>query len=514
MRTKESIKNISVSLLSQIIVILLGFISRKVFLDSLGSEYLGINGLMTNVLSMLGLVESGIGVSIVYNLYKPLAEKDEKKVISLIQLYKKTYIILALIVLAVSICIYPIMIKITKSDISYQYITIVYFIFVFKNILSYLYAHKWSLINADQKGYVLARINIIFTIVTLGVRIIILNITKSYILYLSIEIIIIMIQNVFNSHVVDKYYPYIKSKEKIELDKATKDNIVKNVKALFLHNIGGYCVNGTDNILISIFINLKTVGLYSNYTMVIGQLGNLVTPILGGINASVGNLIATESKDKSYEVFKVTYLVNFWIYSFCVIFLFNLLEPFINWWIGIGFLIDKLTFVVVLVNFYITGMRISISTFKNKAGIFVQDKYMPLIEAVINLGTSILLVRYFGLAGIFMGTTISTLCIVFWNVPRLVYKNVFNKPLKEYFIRYIKYIVITLIIGYITTILCNSVVCKSLFISLIIKGIICVITVNLSYIIIFFKSVELNYIINIIKSLLINGKKTRINISV
>ena len=215
MRTKESIKNISVSLLSQIIVILLGFISRKVFLDSLGSEYLGINGLMTNVLSMLGLVESGIGVSIVYNLYKPLAEKDEKKVISLIQLYKKTYIILALIVLAVSICIYPIMIKITKSDISYQYITIVYFIFVFKNILSYLYAHKWSLINADQKGYVLARINIIFTIVTLGVRIIILNITKSYILYLSIEIIIIMIQNVFNSHVVDKYYPYIKSKEKI-----------------------------------------------------------------------------------------------------------------------------------------------------------------------------------------------------------------------------------------------------------------------------------------------------------
>ena len=236
------------------------------------------------------------------------------------------------------------------------------------------------MINADQKGYVLARINIIFTIVTLGVRIIILNITKSYILYLSIEIIIIMIQNVFNSHVVDKYYPYIKSKEKIELDKATKENIVKNVKALFLHNIGGYCVNGTDNILISIFINLKTVGLYSNYTMVIGQLGNLVTPILGGINASVGNLIATESKDKSYEVFKVTYLVNFWIYSFCVIFLFNLLEPFINWWIGIGFLIDKLTFVVVLVNFYITGMRISISTFKNKAGIFVQDKYMPLID--------------------------------------------------------------------------------------------------------------------------------------
>lgn len=513
MRTKESLKNISISLLSQIVIVLLGFISRKVFLDNLGSEYLGINGLMTNVLSMLGLVESGIGVSIVYNLYKPLAEKDENKIISLIQLYKKTYVILALIVMGLSIVIYPVMLKITKSNISYQYITIIYFIFVFKNILSYLYAHKWSLINADQKGYVLARVNIIFTILTLGIRIIILNITQSYVLYLLIEIIVIMIQNLFNSHVVDKYYPYIKVKYKIEVDIETKNNIVQNVKALFLHNIGGYCVNGTDNILISIFINLKTVGLYSNYTMIIGQLGNLVSPILGGINASVGNLIATESKDKSYEVFKVIYLVNFWIYSFCVIFLFNLLEPFINWWIGTGFLMDKLTFMVILVNFYITGMRISISTFKNKAGIFVQDKYMPLIEAVINLGASIVLVKYFGISGIFLGTTISTLCIVFWNVPRLVYKNVFNKPLKSYFIKYLEYIFITLITGIITTVLCNIFELENKFILLLIRGVVCVVAVNLIYTTIFFKTEQFKYILTIISGIKSNYINKRSKVS-
>ncbi len=509
MRTKESLKNISISLLSQIVVVILGFISRKIFVENLGSEYLGVNGLMTNLLSMLGLVESGIGVSIVYNLYKPLSEKDENRIISLIQLYKRTYIILALIVFALSIVIYPIMLKVTKSDISYRYITIVYFIFVFKNILSYLYAHKWSLINADQKGYVLARVNIIFTILTLGVRIIILSITKSYILYLLIEIIVILIQNLFNSYIVDKYYPYIRCKKRIDLDYDTKNNIKQNVKALFLHNIGGYCVNGTDNILISIFVNLKTVGLYSNYTMIIGQLGNLISPILGGINASVGNLIATESKDKSYEIFKVTYLVNFWIYSFSVIFLFNLLEPFINWWVGYGFLIDRLTFIVVLINFYITGMRVSISTFKNKAGIFVQDKYMPLIESVINLGSSIILVKYFGLAGIFLGTTISTLCIVFWNVPRLVYKNVFNKPLRGYFIKYFEYIFITLITGIITTMICNIFTLENTFLLLVVKGIVCVVTVNLMYIIIFLKNEQFKYIlriINIMKTSYINKK--------
>lgn len=506
MRTKESIKNISISMLSQIIVVILGFISRKVFIDNLGSEYLGINGLMSNVLSMLSLVESGIGVSIVYNLYKPLAQKDEKKIISLVQLYKKTYIFLAILVLGLSILIYPIMLRLIDKNISIIYISIVYFIFVLKNIISYLYAHKWSLINADQKGYVLTRVNILFTIITLGVRILVLNYTKSYILYLIIEIIVIMIQNLFNSKIVDKYYPYIKTREKFDVDTTVKNNIVRNVRALFLHNIGGYCVNGTDNILISAFINLKTVGLYSNYTMIIGQLGSLISPILGGINASIGNLIATENNDKSYDIFKVIYLVNFWIYSFCVIFLFNLLEPFINWWIGEGYLLDRVTFIVVLVNFYLTGMRISISTFKNKAGIFVQDRYMPLIEAVINLGASIILVKYIGLAGIFLGTTISTISIVFWNVPRLVYKNVFHKPLIQYFNRYIIYGILTIIVGGMTTFLCNILVEGNKFIDLCMRGIVCILVVNITYLLIFLKSKEFKYILEVFGNLLEKNK--------
>ncbi|NGT72980.1 oligosaccharide flippase family protein, partial [Clostridium perfringens] len=145
MRVKNSLRNISVNIVSQIIIVILGFISRKVFLNNLGTEYLGINGLFTNILSMLGLVESGIGVSIVYNLYKPLSENDEKKVISLVQLYKKTYAILAVIVLVLSLIIYPLALKLMNDSESISYITIIYFIFVIRNIISYLYAHKWSL---------------------------------------------------------------------------------------------------------------------------------------------------------------------------------------------------------------------------------------------------------------------------------------------------------------------------------------------------------------------------------
>ena len=496
MRTKNSIKNIYISILTQIIITLLGFVSRKVFLDSLGTEYLGVNGLLSNVLSMLSLVEGGIGTSIVYNLYKPLAENDEPRIIALVQLYKRLYGILAIVIFGLSLTLYPFLGILIKDGSTISSINIIYFIFVFKNMISYLNAHKWSLINADQKGYILAKYNLIFSVVTTISKIIVLLITNNYILFLLIEAAIFIIQNLWNGKVVNERYSYIRTKKKYIVEKDVKNNLITNVKALFLHNIGSYCVFGTDNILISAFISVKAVGLYSNYTMIISQLSSLLTPILGGIGASVGNLIATESKEKSYEVFNVTYFVNFWIYSVCVIFLYNLLEPFIEWWLGSGLLLDKLTFLTVLINFYISGMRNSIITFKSKAGIFDNDKYIPLIESLINLGSSIILVNYFGLAGIFMGTTISTITMPLWIQAKLVYNNIFNKSVKKYFEKYVIYLIITILVGSLTTYIC-SLISFNGFISLIVKGFICMVIPNIIYLIIFYRTKELQQILNI-----------------
>lgn len=499
MRTKNSIKNIYISILTQLIITILGFISRKVFIDNLGTEYLGVNGLLSNILSMLSLVEGGIGVSIVYNLYKPLADKDEPRIIALVQLYKKIYAVLAVVIFGLSLTLYPFLGILMKEGSEVKFINVIYFIFVGKNIISYLNAHKWSLINADQKGYILAKYNLIFNVLTTIVKIIVLIITRNYILFLLIETAIFIIQNLWNGRVVNKKYEYIKTKKKYYVEKDIKENLITNVKALFLHNIGSYCVFGTDNLLISSFINLKTVGLYSNYTMIIGQLSSLLSPILGGIGASVGNLIATESTEKNYEVFKVVMLINFWIYSFCAIFLFNLIEPFINWWLGEGLLLDKLTLIVILINFYITGMRSSIITFKSKAGIFKEDKYIPLIEAAINLGASIILVKHFGLAGIFMGTTISTITIPIWIQSKLVYNKVFNKSVIEYFKIYLLYIGLTIMGGVLTTFICDKLAIFQGFAYLIFKGLICLIVPNLLYLVVFFKSNELTYLFSIFK---------------
>ena len=498
MRVKNSLKNIGMSIFTQVVAVLLGFISRKIFIDNLGSEYLGINGLLTNILSMLSLVEGGIGASITYNLYKPLAEKDEEKIIALVQLYKKLYSIIAMIVVLLSLFLYPFIDLLIKGGTTVPYIGIVYSIFIAKNIISYLNAHKWSLINADQKSYVLGKYNLLFNVITTILKIIVLKTTQNYILFLLIEVVVFIIQNIYVGSVISKKYKYIRTSIKYKVDNNTKENLITNVKAIFLHNIGKYCVFGTDNLLISSMINIKTVGLYSNYNMIIGQLSSLVDPILNGVGASVGNLIAKDTNEKCYEVFKLMYLINFWIYSISVILLYNLLQPFITWWLGSEYLIDKLTLIILLFNFYVTGLRTTVNIFKSKAGIFSEDKYIPLIEATLNLGSSIILARYIGLAGIFMGTIISTICIPVWTQSKLVYNNIFNKSVIEYFKKYIFYILLTMVVGLLTSTICSNLIVDISFISLVKKGIICLIVPNIIYILIFYKTNEFNYIYNIL----------------
>lgn len=493
MRVERSIKNIRIGVISQIIIIILGFLSRKIFLDSLGEEYLGVNGLLTNVLSALVLLEGGIGISITYNLYKPLAENDREKIIALIQLFKKAYSTLGIILLIISTILYPVVKNQMITGASVDGIFIVYFLFVFKSVISYFFAHKWAVINADQRGYILVKNNLIFQVISIVGKIIILILTKNYILYLGIEFILFVGQNIVNTKIVNEKYPYILEKKKVEIEKEIKLNIVKNVKAMFLQNIGSYIINSTDNIVISTFISTALVGVYSNYTMVMGQLAALLAPVINGISNSVGNLIAMESKEKSYDIFEITFLISFWITSFSTIFLYNLLNPFIIWWLGEKYLLLDLTFIVLIFNFYMSGMKNIILIFKSKAGLFSEDKYAPLIEGGINLFLSLILIDYLGIAGVFLGTAFSYILISFWNQPRILFKKYFKISVMIYLKKYFNYTLLGGVVGIITSFLCNLISGTS-FIQLCLKGIICVFSVNVIYLIVFWNNKNFEYL--------------------
>ncbi|MCQ6275299.1 oligosaccharide flippase family protein [Bacillus sp. V3B] len=512
MRVKNSIINISTGLGSQIIITLLSFISRTVFITYLGVEYLGINGLFTNVLGMLSLAEAGIGSAIIYNLYKPVAENDIAKINMLMNFYKKAYRVIALVVFLLGLSLLPFLDHFTNGT-NVENVNLIYFLFLFNTAASYLFSHKISFLNVCQKGYIVTGIYTISTIIATFIKIGILYFTSNYILYLIIDIVITITTSIILSILVNKMYPFIKNKVSSKLDSETKGNIVKNVKALVLHNIGGYAVFGTDNLIIASFVNVTAVGLYSNYYMLINICRTFINQVFNNMTHSIGNLVAEESDDKIYSIFKVTMFFNFWIYSFFSILLYIIIEPFITLWLGSEFIMSKGLIIILIINFYVSGMRRSISTIKTTSGIFHEDRYAPFIEAAVNLVVSIVLVQYFGIVGVFIGTLISTLVVPFWVAPYLVYKKVFKLPVFSYFIKYIYYLIIGLGTCVITSFICNEFLDEGI-ISLLLRGVICLIVPNLIYITIFHRTEEFKYLLGVSNDLIakiVSIKKYRKN---
>ncbi|CAH1207729.1 hypothetical protein PAECIP111891_03083 [Paenibacillus allorhizoplanae] len=495
MRVKNSIINISVGIGNQLIITALSFFSRTVFINTLGLDYLGINGLFTNVLAMLSLAEAGIGSSIIYSLYKPVAENDEHKINVLMKLYKKTYRIIAGVILLLGLMVLPFLHLFTK-DTSVTNLYVIYLLFLLNTAIPYLFTYRTNLLNVYQKGYIATAIFSVSSILSTSLKIGILYQTQNYIMYLVIDSTITIINSAILFYVVGRMYPFLKKKVLSKLDPESKGNILKNVKAIVLQNIGTYLIYSTDNLIISYYVNVAAVGLYSNYFMLIEICRTFINQVFNNIYYSIGNLVAKESKETIFNVYKVTMLLNFWLYSLFGILLFVMIEPFITLWIGSQFLMDKIVLIVLVITFYERGMRNSISAVKTTAGIFHEDRYVPLCQAAVNLAFSIVLVQQIGIAGVFLGTLISAMLVPFWTTPYFVYKKIFQKSIYHYFMSYSYYAVIgvatCLATSYMTSFLDGHSV--GVFV---LKAALAFTVPNIIYMSLFYKSAEFKYLLGI-----------------
>ncbi len=499
MRTKNSIKNTSVSFITNLLTIVIGLIAQGIFIKILGSEYLGINGLFSNIISMLGIVELGVGSAIIYHLYKPIAEENIKKVKALMNFYKKCYTIIALIILTIGLMIIPylnLFIEEVTIDIN---ISLVYILFIIEIVCSYLLSYKRSIINANQKNYLVNFIHIGYLVILNILEIIILVLTKNYYLYLGIKIVMRILENVGVTLLANKLYPYLKNNNE-KLDENTKKDIFQKVKALFFHKIGGFIVLGTDNIIISKFIGIIEVGLYSNYYMIIEAVEKLFGQVIKVITPSVGNMLVKESSEKSFEIFKRVRFLNFWIATFSGISLLVVMNSFITVWIGSKYLLATCVLIVLVLNYYAKSMRSCHMIFKEAAGIYYEDRYIPLLESVLNIVASLILLKYFGLAGIFMGTIISSLVLYCISYPKYVYKKLFNRSYLNYTKETLGYLSIFLVLAVITYKISRLIVISNAFLSLIINCLIAVVIPNLVLLIIFWHTDNFKYYLNLLKS--------------
>lgn len=502
MRTDYSIKNSISALISNFVTILVGFLSQAIFIRILGAEYLGLNGLFTNVLTMLSIFELGVGNAIVFNLYKPIAENNIEKIKSLMFFYKKSYNFIAIIIFIFGLILLPFL-KIITGDITVNInIYIIYLLFLISTLTSYFMIYKRNLIIATQRNYIINIVHMLYLVLLNISQLIVLFLTKNYYLYLFIKIICQLVENIIITIIANKMFSYLKSKQIEPLDKETEKDIFDRVKALIFHKIGSIIINGTDNIIISSFLGIVQVGLYTNYNTIITSIKNLFSQIISSTTASIGNLLVTGNKEKIYDTFKKMRFLNFWIACFSSVCLLVLFQPFIKLWVGEKYLLSMFVVVILVFNYYQKMMRSTYGTFKDSAGIWKEDKYVPLVESILNIVFSIVLLKIFGLAGVFMGTIISGLVLWCYSYPKFVYKKLFDRSYWNYAKETIGYILLFIVIAFITYIVSTIFNMNSTIMQLIINLIVCLIIPNAILFILFRKTENFQYFISLLNKII------------
>lgn len=501
-RTDNVVRIFKFSVLKYILQILLKFVLRTAVIYVLGKQYLGLNGLFSNILGILNLAELGIGSAIVFSMYKPIAKNEIEKVKTLNNLYKKIYMIIASIILVVGLAIMPFLKYLIEGDSSSNInIYLVYFIYLINTVISYFAAHKRSLIFAYQRDDITNKIAIVFLILLNAIQIALLFIFKNYYAYLCLMPVFTLIESIVVIKVSNKLYPDINGKSQ-PLDKKTKKEITKNIAAMSMHKIGDVLVNSTDNILISSFIGLAAVGVFSNYGLLTSSISSLILVLVNSLRSSAGNLVATCEVDYVYKRYKMFNFAFAWIAGFCTICLICLSKDFISLWTGDNsYLLPLFTVIAIMINFYLISMRYITSMFKNVAGLMIHDVWKPIVQGLTNVIASIILAQYLGFLGVILGTTISSLIAPIWVEPYVLYKHYFKKSVWKYLLRFAFYTFIASIACVSTYLLCSLLPSVNV-VNFIIKMIICVIVPNVIFIACYFWMPECKSLFSFAKTFL------------
>ena len=407
-RVASSVKNMSFGMMYQIMYLILNFVVRFSIIKFLGVTALSLNSLFTEVLGVLSLAEMGVGTAITYSLYKPLAEDDHTQIIKLMNFFKKAYHLITAFMLVAGLALIPLLPYIvTKVDVNNTYLIFIYILFLLQTCVSYINSYKALLLVADQKTWVQAKINLIVrTLFFLGSLIIIVFI-KNFTLYVINEVLYNAVFYFTVAKVTDKMYPYLNGKDK--LSKQETKEIMTTVRQTFVGKLSNRVLNSTDNILISMLVGTNLVGVYSQYSMFVNGFLRLFSQVNESVVGSIGNIIAVESKDRSKQTFNRLNYIFFAMGSFCSICLFAGINPFLQGIVGKNYLLENSILIMVVINMFFETFKMPLWTYFIAAGLFQAEQKISLIGCFINLITSIILGKIYGMLGIFIGTFVSLL---------------------------------------------------------------------------------------------------------
>lgn len=480
-RTENTSKNIFVGSLGQIINVLLPFVSRTVLIYTLGAEYLGLSSLFTSILQILNLSELGISSAIVYSMYKPIADGDDSKVSALLNLYKKCYRIIGLIIAGVGLILLPFLRRLIKGDVPADVnIYVLYIIQLLSTVLTYeLYAYRSSLLTAVQRNDIVAGVTTICKILMEIARCGALIMFRDYYMYAVFTLVFTCLTNIWIAVVSKRMYPQYICKGSVSSDDIRI--IKKNVGGMIFEKLGGVILFSADSIVISAFLGLKQLGIYQNYYAIFTAINGFFGIIQTSLIASVGNSIVTESKEKNLADFKKFNFLYVWLAAFASICVLCLIQPFMRLWMGEALTLPDsfaLLFAIYLLVFKWGDMSY---VYEAAAGLWWENRFVSFSAAIINLILNIILVQFIGLYGIILSTIISILFVYDTLFPYNLYKYYFKNIslLKETVINQLIYLLVSVIAGIVTVTCCWLFDISSNFLILITRFIICSIVPNI-----------------------------------
>lgn len=488
-RSSNSIRNMVFGVGGQILNIIMSFACRTVFIHNLSSEYLGINGVFTNILMVFSLADLGVGTAIIFALYKPIAEQDTKKIKALMKLYAQAYTIIGFVILGLGLLVNPFIESLITTDKVIPHVHLIFMIFVINTASTYFASYKGTLLTASQNHYLVTSVVYGTSVICYGVQMIVMVLTHNYILTLSIQVGTNILQNIITMIIANRKFPYIRGRNDEKLSARERRGIFRNMGSLMFYRTGQVIINGTDSIIISKFQGIVEAGIYSNYSLITTTIKNLLLQVFNAITGSLGNLNAVESDEKKYEIYNIIYFGNFWMFGFCAVCLFVLFNPFVTIWAGKDKLLSLPCIFFIVLNFYLVGMRNVNLQFRDTMGIFKEGRFIPIISAIVNVGVSVVTAMNFGLIGAFIGTTVSMLLTLVWMEPVILFKHGFKRNVGIYFLKYAVYFLATVVATAVTYFVCGLLP-EGRLIYFIPRLFICAILPNLIFFIIFGKTKE------------------------
>lgn len=460
-RTIKSLKNSFVALAFTVTTIILQFFSRKVFLNYLGSEVLGLNTTVVNLLQFLNLAEMGIGAATTFALYKPLKEKKWDILNEIVSLqgflYKKIayFVILGSCVLMV---FFPIIFKKIQLSLWYTYAS--FSVMLFSSLLGYFINYKQVILSANQEEYKIAYSYKSIMIIKIVFQMVFIYYDKEngYIWWLVWEAIFALGGSLSLNYMVSKTFPALAKSDLTYRDLKTKHNIVlKKIQKLFFHNIGSFVLGQSSSLIIYAYISLKMVAYYGNYMLVINGVTILINALFNSLGAGVGNLVAEGDVEKIKKVFIELFSVRFLIVSTICFVVYFFTPSFIKLWIGSEYLLSPKTLAILTITLYISLFRFTVGAFTAAYGLY-EDIFAPIIEAIINISMSIILGKAYGLNGILIGVLSSQILVVAIWKPYYLFTRKMKGMGKVYLSLYCKHVLQLIIVWYLVHLLIHRII--------------------------------------------------------